>query len=119
MTYTAQHRTGGRSSDTAVHVFTLVLTVVGILAAAVGAFIAYGADNGTLTLFSWTWNTADITDGLASSLMIGGGFAAAVTMAVASARDWAAENSTWLVALETALMLIGLAAVVAGIILLF
>lgn len=119
MTYIAHPRTAPRSSEHSWHLVTGVIAVLGILAAAAGALIGYGANDGMLTMFWWTWNVADLSDVLASSLMIGGGAAAAYSMGVETARDWASDNQRWLVAMETIITLAGLAAVVAGIVLLF
>lgn len=119
MTYTVHPRTAPRSSEHAWHLITGVIAVLGILAAAIGAFIGFGANDGTLTVLWWTWNVADLSDVLASSLMIGGGVAAAYSMGVEAARDQTTANAGWLVALETIVALAGVAAVVAGIVLLF
>lgn len=119
MTYTVHPRTAPKTSEHAWHVITGVIAVLGVLAAGIGAFIGYGANDGTLTLFSWTWNVADLSDVLASFLMIGGGVAAAYSMGVEAARDRVTSNPIWLVALESIVMLAGVGAIVAGIVLLF
>lgn len=119
MTYTVHPRTAPRSSEHTWHLITGVIAVLGILAAAIGAFIGFGANEGTLTLFTWTWNVADLSDVLASSLMIGGGVAAAYSMGVEAARDQTTATVGWLVTLEAIVALAGIGAVVAGILILF
>lgn len=119
MTYTVHPGTTRHMPDTAWHVTTAILAVVGIVAAAIGAWIAYGPDDGSLALFSWTWNVADISELWAPLLMIGGGVLTSLSMGVEAARDWEVENSRWLTGFEGLLAVAGLAAVVIGVILLF
>jgi hypothetical protein len=119
MTYTAHPDTTRHTSDTPWHVITAILAVAGIVAAALGAWMAYGPDEGTLTLFGWTWNVADLSELWAPFLMIGGGIVAAFSMGIESARDWEADNKRWLIGLEALVTVAGMAAVAVGIILLF
>lgn len=118
MTYTARPEVTGRTSETTWHVITAFLAVVGIVAAVIGAWMAYGSGE-TLSLFGWTWNVADISEVWVPILMIGGGGLAGLTMGIESTRDWSAENSMWLIWLEAFVALVGVAAVVAGIVFLF
>ena len=119
MTYTAHPETTNRLSDTAWHWITAVLAALGVVAAAVGAWLAFGTTDGAITLFGWTWNVADLSDLWAPFLMIGGGLVAALSMGVESVRDWEAHHSNWLVALEAIVTIVGVAAIVIGIVLLF
>lgn len=119
MTYTARPEATGRVSDTGWHVITTVLAVVGIVGAALGAWMAYGPDDGVLTLFGWTWNVVDITELWAPILMIGGGALSALTMGIESTRDWNAEHSAWITWSEAFLAVVGLAAIVVGLVFLF
>jgi hypothetical protein len=119
MAYTMQPETSVSSSDTAWHWISAVFAVVGIVAAAFGAWMAWGPDNGVLQLFGWTWNIADLSELWAPFLLIGGGLVAALSMGIESAKDWGAENSRWLVGLEGLVTVAGIAAVVVGIVLLF
>lgn len=119
MTYTAHPETRGRVSETGWHVVTAILAIIGIVAAALGVWMAYGPDDGVLRLFGWTWNAADLVDAWAPVLMIGGGGLAALTMGIESTRDWGASSSAWIIWLEAILALVGLAAVVVGLVFMF
>lgn len=119
MTYATHHEASAQTSDAAWHAITAVLGVAGIVAAALGAWMAYGPDDGVLTIFGWSWNIADLSELWAPFLMIAGGVVAALTMGIESARDWGDENSRWMVGLEMLVAIAGMASVVIGIILLF
>lgn len=119
MAYTVHPETTTRPSDTAWHWITAILAVAGIVAAALGAWMAYGPDDGVLTLFGWTWNVADLSEMWAPLLMISGGVVAALSMGSGSIRDWESDSRAWLVGLEALVTLAGIAAVIVGIVLLF
>lgn len=119
MAYTARPTETTHMSDTAWHAITALLAVVGIVAAALGAWMEWGPDNGTLTLFDWTWNVANLSNLWAPFLMISGGVIASLSMGIESIRDWESRGSRWLVALEALITVAGIAAVVTGIVLLF
>lgn len=119
MTYTAHPGATTRSPTPMAHVGTAILAVAGIVAAALGAWMAFGPDDGVLTLFNWTWNVADISELWAPLLMIAGGAVTALAMGFESFKDWEADNRTWLIALEGLLTIAGIAAIVVGIVLLF
>lgn len=119
MTYAADRTGTPGTPDTAWHVTTTVLAVVGIIAAALGAWMEFGPDNGTLTFFDWTWNVADISDLWAPLLMIVGGAVAAIPMGIESGRDWNSEHNRWLIAAEALIAVVGVAAIVVGVVLLF
>jgi hypothetical protein len=119
MTYTARPDVARQTSETTWHVITAILAVAGIVAAALGAWMYWGPEAGTLTLFGWTWNVADLSELWAPFLMIGGGLVAALSMGIETARDWEAEHSGWLIGLESLVTVAGVAAIVIGIVLLF
>ena len=119
MAYALHPETSVHSSDTVWRWISAFFAVVGIVAAALGAWMAWGAENGVLQIFGWTWNIAELSDLWASFLLIGGGFLAAFSMGIESAMDWTAENRRWLVGLEGLVAVAGIAAVVVGIVLLF
>ena len=119
MTYAARPTGTTETPDTALHMTTTILAVLGIFAAVIGAWMEFGPDNGTLTLFNWTWNVADISELWAPLLMIVGGAMAAIPMGIESVRDWNSDHSRWLMTAEALVAAIGTAAVVVGIVLLF
>lgn len=118
MTYVARTDTTSSQSDTRWHATTAVLAVAGIVAAALGAWLAFGPDTGTLTLFEWTWNVSEIHELWAPLLMIGGGAVTALSMGIGSAHEWGTESHAWLIGLEFLVAAAGVAAVVIGIVLL-
>ena len=119
MTYTARPETSARISDTAQHWIYGVLAALGIVAAAFGALIGYGPADGLVNVFGWTWNLADVAAVWAPILMIGGGIVTTISMGIETYRDWEAEHSGWLVGSEAIVMLVGVAAIVVGIVLTF
>lgn len=119
MTYAARPTAPSRHPETAWHVTTTILAVVGILVAALGAWMEFGPENGTLTLFGWTWNVADLSDLWPPFLMLGGGLLTALPMGIEAARDWNSEHSRWLIGAEALIAVVGVAAVVFGIVLFF
>lgn len=119
MAYTARPTETTHTSTAAWHVLTALFAVIGIVAAALGAWMEWGPDNGTLTLFGWTWNVADLSSLWAPFLMIAGGVVASLSMGIESIRDWESLGNRWLVALEALITVAGIAAVVVGIVLLF
>lgn len=105
-----------RLSDTARHWITATLAVIGVVAAAIGTWMAYGPSDATVNIFGWTWNVADISDLWAPWLMIGGGLVASVSMGWEELRARSDANS-WVMALEGLVLIAGLAAAVVGVIL--
>ncbi len=118
MAYTAHPETRGLT-DTGWHVLTAIGAVVGIVAAALGAWMEFAPVNGTITFLSNTWYVADLSTLWAPFLMMGGGLLAAISMGYESLRDWPGEASRWLVALELFVALVGITALVIGFVLLF
>ena len=119
MTYAARPSSSTRTPDSTWHATTTLLAVVGIIAAALGAWMGFGPENGTLTILDWTWNVSEVSELWAPLLMIVGGAIAAIPMGIESIRDWGSEHSRWLIAGEALIALIGVAAVIIGITLLF
>ena len=54
-------------------VLLALFAVIGVVAAALGAWMEWGPTDGTLNLFGWTWNVADLSSLWAPFLMIAGG----------------------------------------------
>jgi hypothetical protein len=50
-----------------------VTGAVGAIAALIGGWMYYAPSDGTLSLFGWDWDVADLADAWPFSLMIGGG----------------------------------------------
>jgi hypothetical protein len=119
MSYTAHPETTHRVSEGTWHVISGIGAVVGVVAAGIGAFLAYGPDIGTLTLFAWTWNVSELSEMWAPFLMMGGGFMAALTMGIESLRGMNGDTNRWIVTAESLIAMAGLAAVVIGFVLLF
>lgn len=119
MAYAAHPETRQGHPDTAWHVITTIMAVVGIVAAAIGAWMEWAPVDGTITVFDWTWNVNELSDLWAPFLMIGGGILAALPMGMESIRDWDHEASPWLITGEMLIALVGVAAVVVGVVLLF
>ena len=101
--------------DTGVHVVASIVSVIGLAAAAIGAYIAVAPDDGSLTVLNRTWSTGDLVDTWAPWLLIAGGVFGSIGMAVSVIVDRAHGASRWLVASEVLLGAIGVAAVVAGV----
>lgn len=101
--------------DAGAHAVAWIAAILGLVAAAIGAYIVAAPENGSLTLIDRTWSTGDLVDTWAPWLLTVGGAFAATGMAASSIVDWRHGASRWLVAGETLLGVIAVAAVVAGI----
>lgn len=119
MAYTARPTETTHTSDAPWHAITALFAVIGVVAAALGAWMEWGPTDGTLNLFGWTWNVADLSSLWAPFLMIAGGVIASLSMGVESIRDWTSQGNRWLVSLEALITVAGVAAVIVGIVLLF
>lgn len=104
--------------EVGVHVVTWTMGILGLVAAAIGVWFA-SVEEGTITLFTRTYQRSDLADTWAPVLLILGGAAAAIGMTTSALRDYEHEENFWLVGLEVVLAALGIAAVVMGIILLF
>ena len=47
--------------------------LLGMLAAAIGAWMYHGPSDGELTLFAWDWNVADLAEAWPLGLLVAGG----------------------------------------------
>ena len=117
MTHVVHPDTRTGISSPARHWLTAALAIVGVAAAAIGAWMAYGPDDSTIQVFNWTWNVADVSELWAPWLMIGGGFFASLGM---SWETYKADESVspWVRALEVLLLIAGFAAMGVGLFLL-
>ena len=109
------HPTRAHHVDVGAHAVAWIAAVLGLGAAAIGAYIVGAPEDGSLTLINRTWSTGDLVDTWAPWLLTVGGCFAAIGMAASSIVDWRNGASRWLVAGEILLGVIGVAAVVAGI----
>jgi hypothetical protein len=107
-----------QTHDIGVHIVTWTMTILGFIAAAIGTWFA-AASEGTMTLFDRTYERSDLADTWAPVLLILGGAAALIGMVTSAFRDYEHGENRWLVALEILLALVGVAAVVFGIVLMF
>ncbi len=104
--------------DAGFHAIAWVLSLIGVLGAAIGTWIVAAPDDGTIDVFGRTWAAADLADTWGPWLMIVGGAIAAIGMTVAAVRDQRHAANGWLVAAQALLAVVGVAAVVAGIVIL-
>ena len=118
MAYGSTHPAQVHHPDTGVHVVAWTLSLLGVFAAMIGAWIALAPDDGTISVFGNTWAASDLTSTWGPWLLIVGGGVAAVGMAVSALRDWQHEANRWLVAAEVLLAIAGVAAVITGIVIL-
>ena len=119
MVETVERRQHSTTVESQWHLISAILTIAGIIAAAIGAVIAFGPEDGTVEVLWWTWSYVDVSELWAPLLMIGGGLAAALPMGAEAVHDFEEERSPWLVAIEALGTIVGLAAAVIGVILLF
>lgn len=117
MAHAVPQESTARLSDTARHWITAILTVVGVVAVAIGTWLEYGPSDATVTVFGWTWSVADISELWAPWLMIGGGLMASFSMGWETVRA-RTDASPWILALEGLILVAGLAAAFTGIVLL-
>ena len=115
MTTGTAHSTQSQPQDTGMHLVTWVGSILGLFAAAIGAWIMLAPDDGTLTINSTTWAAADLTDTWGPWLLIVGGSVATIGMTIAAVRDRQHRASWWLISAEVIAALIGITAVVFGV----
>lgn len=104
--------------DTGMHIATWVASMLGLFAAAIGAWIMLAPDDGTITVFGSSWLASDLTETWGPWLLIVGGVVAGLGMAFAAFRDRQHHASWWLITAEAVLALVGVAALIVGIVIL-
>ena len=116
MAHGLQSQTGVHVPDTEAHVITWTLSLLGALAAAIGAWIVLAPDDGTISVLGRTWSASDLVGTWGPWLMIVGGGVAAVGMATSVLRDIQHEASRLLISAEMLLATGGIVAFIAGIV---
>lgn len=119
MAMTAHTPTKRQISEQNRSAYAAFAAVVGVVAGLIGAWMAFWADAGTISVFGWTWEVSGLADGWAPFLMIAGGFLAGVPMGFESVHDYDNPTPRWVVAMEMIITLAAIVSVVAGVILLF
>lgn len=115
MTYGSTHPVKAHHTDAGAHVLIWTISLLGLLAAAVGAYIAIAPADGTITILKQTWEVSEISDTWAQMLLIIGGAITAIGMVISIDLDRRHENtSTALVVGEGILALVGVAAIIAA-----
>lgn len=117
MAYGSVHPVQVRHHDTGRHVAAWAASVLGLVAAALGAYIALAPDDGTVTVNGRTWAAADLAT-WGPWLLIVGGVVAGVGMIGVAVLDQRQRASLWLVAAAGVLAVIGVVAAISGIVLL-
>jgi hypothetical protein len=116
--YGSTHPAQVHHPDIGVHVITWTLSALGVLAATIGAWIMLAPDDGTIGVFGRTWAARDLTTVWGPWLLIVGGGVSTAGMAISAVRDWQHEDNRWLATAEALLAVAGLAAAIAGIVIL-
>lgn len=106
-------------SHTGREAFTATTSVVGVVAALIGAWIEFWADAGTISVFGWDWTVSGLSDFWAPFLMVVGGLLAAGPMALEWIRDRDEHASPWVLSMDAVIALAGVVALVVGIIAFF
>lgn len=68
------------------HMTEWITGAVGAIAALIGGWMYYAPSDGTLSLFGWDWDVANLADAWPFSLMIGGGVLLAAAFGVFAAK---------------------------------
>ena len=118
MAYGSAHPIQARHHDTGWHVAAWAVSMLGLVAAAIGAYIALAPDDGTVTVNGTTWAAADLAT-WGPWLLIVGGAVAGVGMIGVAVLDQRHGASPWLVAAEGLLAVFGVIAAISGIVALF
>lgn len=114
MAYGSAHLIRVQHHDTGWHVAGWAASMLGLVAAAIGAYIALAPDDGTVTVNGTTWAAADLAT-WGPWLLILGGAVAGVGMIGMAVLDQRHRASPWLVAAEGLLAAIGVIAAISGV----
>ena len=116
MTTGTAHPTQAHPQDTGMHLTTWIASMLGLVAAAIGAWIMLAPDDGTISIFGNSWAASDLTETWGPWLLVIGGAVTAAGMTFAAVRDRQHRASWWLVSVELVAAIIGVAAAVFGIV---
>jgi hypothetical protein len=105
------------------HVLAWVLGLVALLAAALGGWMALAAEDATMTvtipfLVDGNWAATELREFWAPVLLIGGGLVAVVLFGLAGIAGFRARAGRLLSSVELLLAVVGIAAIVAGVVVL-
>jgi cytochrome c oxidase assembly factor CtaG len=119
----AQHSSTGSEQAGVLHVLAWILGCVALLAVALGGWMALAAEDATMTvtipfLIEGNWAATDLREFWAPLLLIGGGLVAAVLFGLAGIAGYRAKAGRLLPSIELLLTLVGIAAIVAGVVVL-
>ena len=114
MTYGLPHPVRVHDADAGFHVVAWSISILGVLAAAIGAWILLAPDNGTITIFGSTWAASDLVDTWGPWFLMVGGGTTAIGMTVTAVRDWQNNANRWAFAAEMLLAAAGSAAMITG-----
>lgn len=104
--------------STTEHWLSGAVAFVGLLAAAIGLWYAWADAGATFGIFGWTASVDAASTWLAPLLLIGGGGLATLSMGTESFRDFRVER-TLATGVEALLALLGIVAVVFGVVAMF
>ena len=116
MSYGTTHPVQTHHPDSGMHAVAWIVAMLGAFAAGIGAWIMLAPSDGTISVFGQSWAAADLSEAWGPWLLIGGGVAAGIGMAVAAVQDARHEASRGLIAAEGFLGLAGIVAMIAGVV---
>jgi cytochrome c oxidase assembly factor CtaG len=119
----AQHPSTGSERVGVPHVPAWILGCLALLAAALGGWMALAAEDATMTvtipfLIEGNWAATEVREFWAPVLLIGGGLVAAVLFGLAGIAGFRARAGRLLPSIAALLAVVGIAAIVAGVVVL-
>ena len=93
----SMHRSRDNDPRPRVRSATWIVSLIGVVASAVGAYIVLAPADGTVKVIAWTWRTADLVAAWAPWLLVIGGSLAAIGLTVSASRGRRQGDNGWLV----------------------